>query len=90
MILISSFMIIFHSYANAAYFTLRSGGKTFITFLFDSGFLWVCSAPLAFCLSRYGNLTILPLYMICQIPDMLKCLIGAYMLKKGSWIQNLT
>ena len=90
MILVSSFMIIFHSYANAAYFTLRSGGKTFITFLFDSGFLWVCSVPLAFCLSRYAKLPILPLYMICQIPDMLKCLIGAYMLKKGSWIQNLT
>ena len=30
------------------------------------------------------------LYMICQIPDMLKCLIGAYMRKKGRWIQNLT
>lgn len=90
MILISSFMILFHSYANAAYFTLRSGGKAFITFLFDSGFLWACSAPLAFFLSRYGNLPILPLYIICQIPDMFKCVIGAFMLKKGSWIQNLT
>ena len=90
LILISSFMILFNSYANAAYFTLRSGGKTLITFLFDSGFLWICGVPLAFCLSRYAKLPILPLYMICQIPDMLKCLIGAYMLKKGSWIQNLT
>ena len=90
MILISAVLIIFHSYANATYFTLRSGGKTFITFLFDSGFLWACSAPLAFLLSHYTSLSILPLYMICQIPDILKCFIGAYMLKKGSWIQNLT
>ena len=90
MIIISSVMSFFHSYANAAYFTLRSGGKTFITFLFDSGFLWACSAPLAYFLSRYSGLPIIPLYMICQIPDMIKCLLGSRVLKKGSWIQNLT
>ena len=27
----------------ASYFTLRSGGKTVITFLFDSMFVWICS-----------------------------------------------
>lgn len=89
-ILITSCMMPFHSYANASYFTLRSGGKTFITFLFDSGFVWACSVPLAFCLSRFTALSILPLYALCQLPDILKCAIGAFFLKRGSWIQNLT
>ena len=79
-----------HSYLNATYFTLRSGGKTLITFIFDSGYVWVCMIPVAFLLSRFTDLSILPLYMICQSLDLLKCVIGSRMLKSGTWIQNLT
>ena len=89
LILISALIMPFQSFANATYFTLRSGGKTFITFIFDSGFMWVCSVSLAFCLSRFTNLSILPLFAICQLPDILKCILGQYMLKKGTWIHNL-
>ena len=90
LILISALIMPFQSFANATYFTLRSGGKTFITFLFDSGFMWICSIPLAFCLSRFTALPILPLFAICQLPDVLKCVLGSWMLKKGSWIHTLT
>ena len=90
MILISALVMPFQSFANATDFTLRSGGKTFITFLFDSGFMWICSIPLAFCLSRFTALPILPLFAICQMPDVLKCVLGSWMLKKGSWIHTLT
>ena len=79
-----------HSYLHSTYFTLRSGGKTLFTFIFDSGYIWVCTIPVAFVLSRFTDLPILPLYIICQCTDILKCFIGARMLKKGSWIQNLT
>lgn len=89
LILISALVMPFQSFANATYFTLRSGGKTMITFLFDSVFLWVCGVSLAFTLSRFTNLPILPLFALCQLPDVLKCVVGEYMLKKGSWIQTL-
>ena len=79
-----------HSYLNATYFTLRSGGKTLVTFVFDSGYIWCCTIPVAFVLSRFTDLPILPLYAICQSLDILKCFVGGWMLKKGSWIQNLT
>ena len=39
-----------NAFLHASYFTLRSGGKTIITFLFDSVFIWVVSVPVAFCL----------------------------------------
>lgn len=89
-ICMTAVMMPFHSYVNATYFTLRSGGQTVVTFLFDSGFMWVCSVPLAFCLSRFTQMPILPLYGICQVADILKCVIGYAMLKQGKWIQNLT
>lgn len=90
LICICAFMMPFGSYINATYFTLRSGGQTMVTFLFDSCFVWVCCVPLAFCLSRFAHLSILPLYAICQGTDLIKCVIGAFMLKQGKWIQNLT
>ena len=90
LILVCAITMPLHSYLNATYFTLRSGGKTLITFVFDSGYLWCCSIPVAFVLSRFTDLPILPLYAICQSMDIIKCLIGARMLKSGSWIQNLT
>ena len=90
LICVSAVMMPFNSYTNATYFTLRSGGQTLVTFLFDSCFVWVCCVPLAFCLSRFTGISILPLYIICQGTDFIKCAVGAVMLKQGKWIQNLT
>ena len=90
LICINAAMMPFNSYTNATYFTLRSGGQTFITFLFDSCFVWVVCIPLAFCLSRFTDMPIIPLFAICQSTDFVKCIIGARMLKQGKWIQNLT
>ena len=90
LIVVHACMMPFNSYTNAAYFTLRSGGQTLVTFLFDSCFVWSCCVPLAFCLSRFTDISILTLYIICQSTDLLKCAIGYYMIRKGSWIQNLT
>ena len=87
---INAVMMPFNSYTNATYFTLRSGGQTFVTFLFDSCFMWVVCSPLAFVLSRFTDMTILPLFAICVSTDFIKCILGAIMLKQGKWIQNLT
>ncbi len=80
----------FNSYTNATYFTLRSGGQTLVTFLFDSCFVWCVCVPLAFSLTRFVGITIIPLFAICQSLDLIKCILGYRMLKQGKWIQNLT
>ncbi len=90
LILISAVMMPFNAFTNATYFTLRSGGQTMVTFLFDSCFVWGVCVPLAFCLSRFAALPIVPLYAICQSLDLIKCALGSFMLKQGKWIQNLT
>ena len=90
LIIICGIMMPFNSYTNATYFTLRSGGQTFVTFVFDSCFVWVVCVPTAFCLSRFTGMGIVMLYGICQALDFVKCTLGAWMLKQGKWIQNLT
>ena len=78
-----------YAFMHAAYFTLRSGGKTIITFLFDSVYLWVISIPVAYMLSRYTGMPMVPLYLSCQLIDIIKCVIGFFLVKKGVWIHNI-
>ncbi len=78
-----------NAFANASYFTLRSGGKSGITFVFDSGFTWVVCVPVAFALSRLTSLPIVPLYACCASLDIIKCALGYYFIKRGDWINNL-
>lgn len=89
LICISAVMMPVNSYNNAMYFTLRSGGQTFITFLFDSGFTWTVCVPVAFLLSRFTELSILPLYAVCVGVDVLKLAVGARMLRQGKWIRRI-
>ena len=89
LILICACIMPLQAYIFPVYFTMRAGGKTVITFLFDCGSIWLLTMPLAFCLSRFTNLPILALYAICQGTDLIKCFIGYFMLRSGSWIQNL-
>ena len=90
LILLNSIALPFNSYTNAAYFTLRSGGQTMVTFLFDSCFVWGFCVPLAFVLTRFTGISIIPLFAICQATDLIKCVLGSTMIKQGKWIQNLT
>ena len=88
-ILISALTMPIHGMLHCIYFTLRSGGKTFVTFLFDSGFAWLISVPTAFCLAHYTQLNIIIIYFICQILELLKCAIGYGLIKSGIWLSNI-
>ena len=90
LILLSALFLPLQSYNLPAYFTLRSGGKTVITFLFDSGSIWLLMVPTAFILTRYTGLPILTVYVLTNAMEALKCCIGGALIRRGSWIQNLT
>ena len=78
-----------HGMLHATYFTLRSGGKTVITFLFDCGFSWVVSVPLAYSLANFTSLDIIVIYFIVQSAELIKCVIGGVLIKKGVWLSNI-
>ncbi len=77
------------AFAHVAYFTLRSGGKTLITFLFDSAYTWVLTVPLAYVLAHFTSLPIVPVYWIVQLSNLIKCAMGYIMVKKGIWVNNI-
>ena len=79
----------FMAFTNACYFTLRSGGKTLITFLFDSFFIWVAYVPVAFCLVHYTDMPVIPVFLIVNGIEILKCIVGYFMLRSKKWIVNL-
>lgn len=88
-ILIAAMCMPIQGFLNACYFTIRSGGKTLITFLFDSFYVWVFSIPLAYVLGHYTLIPIATLYLICQLSDLIKCVIGFILVKRGKWAQNM-
>lgn len=89
LIVIGAASMPFNAMIACLYFTLRAGGKTMTNFIMDSVYIWAITVPLAFVLSRYTQIPIIPLYFICQFADLGKVIPGFWMLKKGTWIQNL-
>lgn len=89
LILISAVAMPLQAYIFPVYFTLRAGGKTMVTLLFDSGAIWLLMIPIAFVCSRYTALGILTIYALCNAMDFIKCLVGYYFLRKKDWVQNL-
>lgn len=77
------------AYFFPVYFTLRAGGKTMVTFFFDCGTVWALCIPAAYLLSHYTTLSIFTIFILCQTIDLIKAVIGFFLIKNGSWIQNL-
>lgn len=77
------------SFNHGTYFTIRSGGKTFITFIFDSVSTWVVSVPLAYLLVNHTKLGIVAVYFIVLNAEIFKAFIGYYLVKSGSWAKRI-
>ena len=90
LICVSAALMPVHAFNNASYFIIRSGGKTFITFLFDSCFCWIVSIPVAFFLAHYTDTPILQLYAAVCAVELIKVGIGAILINKGIWIRDIT
>ena len=86
---VSALFFPFTAFANASYFTLRSGGKTGLTILYDSVFVMTVSVPAVYLLYYAAHLDIWKVYPIIQSLEILKCLIGYIFLKTGIWVKNI-
>lgn len=83
-------MMPFCAFTNCCYFAMRSGGKTIITFVFDSVFVWCVCVPLAYILAHYTSLPVVPLFFVCQATEAVKCVIGFIMIRTRKWMQTIT
>ncbi|MBE5731592.1 MAG: MATE family efflux transporter [Clostridiales bacterium] len=90
MICITAGYMPINAFAHSTYFTIRSGGKSAITFIFDSGFKCIITLPIALILTYATSMPIIPLYAICLGTDLFKCVIGFIFVKSNMWLKNLT
>lgn len=88
-IILTALFFPLQGFLNAQYFTIRAGGKTFITFLADSGFTWVVVVLTVYLVTYYTNLNVFVVYTISLSMDILKVAFGAFLIQKGIWITNL-
>ena len=88
-IYIQAFMMPFCALSHASYFTLRSGGKTIITFFFDSLFTWVIMVPCAFLLSKYSSFGIVTVFFLTSATEFIKNAVGVIMVKSNTWLNKL-
>ena len=88
-ILISAMTMPIHAFTHCSYFTMRSGGRTMITFLFDSVYLWCITLPIVWVLAHKTALAIVPVYLIVQFSDAIKAIFGFILVKKRIWVRNL-
>ena len=86
--IVAALMPVF-SFSHCCYFCLRSGGRTLITFLFDSAIVWGINIPVAFVLSSYTNINIVTVFLIVQCLDLIKCVLGFILVKKGVWVRKI-
>ena len=89
MLVVACFLPVF-AYNTGCFFVLRAGGKTSLTFVFDSGFIWVLAVPIAFILTLFTSLPIVVVYLCVQALDLVKATLGTYILGKKTWLRNLT
>lgn len=77
------------AFLHTTYFTLRSGGRTIITFIFDSVFMFAVSVPAATLMISLTGLGAVTVFAIIHSLDLIKCIIGFIMIKKGIWVRNI-
>ena len=78
-----------NAFNNGCYFTLRCGGKTWITFFFDSVYTWIITIPLVFILTRFTVLPVAIVYFIVQFSEIIKSFVGGTLVAKGVWANNV-
>ena len=88
-IIISAMAMPLCAFSHCSYFTLRSGGKTIVTFLFDSVYTWVVMIPYAFVLSHFTTLSITTVFFLVSFTEIIKVIIGFFMIKSNVWLQNI-
>lgn len=89
MIIISSACMPLFSFAHAAYFTLRSGGKVAVTLLFDCVYMWTVVVPVVVLFANYTDISIHWLFIIANVAEGAKAILGAICLKKVNWAKQL-
>ena len=89
LLIVSAIVMPLRGMTHASYFSIRSGGKTWITLIFDSCYSWLIVIPLGFVIAHFTNIPIVPFYAIIAGMELVKCVIAVILLKSRTWVKNI-
>lgn len=89
LIIVSAACMPLKGYVICLYYTIRSGGKTIITFLFDSFYTWAVCIPVVYLLIHHTNLDIISVNIWFQFAANIKIIAGWLLVKSRFWLVNL-
>jgi len=89
LIVISALALPLQGFSHCAYFTIRSGGRTWITFAFDSLYSWTVNVPLAFVLAHFTTWPLETIYAVVVFSEIIKDVIGYLMVRSDMWMRNI-
>ena len=75
--------------ATSTYYTIRSGGRVFITMLFDSVYAWVIVMPVAFTVAYLTSIPFSLFLPIILVVENLKLIPGLILVHKGIWVRQI-
>ena len=89
LLLVTACLMPLHAFNHGTYFTLRTGGLTGVTLLFDSGYTWAIAVPAALLVCKYTSLSLLPCFIIVSCMEFLKAFAGFFMVKSDRWLRTI-
>ena len=89
LIIVGAVFVPVQAFNTCCYFMLRAGGKVFLTILFDSLYVWIIRLPFAFILAYVTDLSVVWLYFLINMTDVVKIFMGYYLVDKGVWLKQL-
>lgn len=84
---ITAIFMPFLCYENSSYFILRSGGRIFITAIFDGFFVLFVCGTIAYICKSFAPVIIT--YTAVEATNVLKAALGFVFIKKKIWLRNL-
>ncbi len=82
-----------YSYNACSFFILRSGGDSLRAFFLDQGATILIAFPLTVVLGMNSvslGITVVEIYLISHIADIIKCFLSTKFVASGKWLKNLT
>ncbi len=71
------------------FFTLRAGGDAKGVLIMDGIYMWLITVPATFILVEFTDLSILVIYILMQLFDVIKLVIAIYIFKKYNWLKKI-
>lgn len=89
MIRVIAYLLPIRGFTHLAYYTLRSGGRSILTLMFDGGYLTIVCLPVTYLFAVFTGLSAVMLFTVSLIAELSKFVLAAIWMKKGIWIRSV-